>query len=248
MSTAVGLAPTRVRFFEVFGYLPIGQVSTPEEITELKREFARLTGTSGTDEPAAPQDHLMYGAGGYVRVGLHLCHLSEPFRAHALNPVVLGLMAQLFGEPAVVLTSLLFNKPPLVGEPLSWHQDLPYYPYLHDNQLITCWTALDAVDRGNGPVRYVPGSHRRRYPHRQTGGQQALDIAPALVDEARAVTVRLAPGEAVMHHGLTVHASGPNTSSRPRQGLATLYIPASATVTPDQFAYPVLPGRPVERS
>src|SRR2546430_4146172 len=107
MSTAAGLAPTRVGFFEVFGYLPVGQVSTPAQVAALKAEFVRLAGTAGAGEPTAPLDHLMYGTGGHVRVALHLCHISEAFRDHALNPRVLGLMAQLFGEPAGVLTSLV---------------------------------------------------------------------------------------------------------------------------------------------
>src|SRR5438067_10727071 len=101
MSTSQALTPTQVRFFEEFGYLPVGRVSTSTEVSVLKGEFARLAGIDGAGEPAAPQDHLMCGASGHVRVGLHLCHISELFQDHALNPQMLAVMAQLFGEPAV---------------------------------------------------------------------------------------------------------------------------------------------------
>ena len=59
MSTSQALTPTQVRFFEEFGYLPVGRVSTSTEVAVLKGEFARLAGTDGAGEPAAPPDHLM---------------------------------------------------------------------------------------------------------------------------------------------------------------------------------------------
>lgn len=242
------LSENQRRFFRLNGYLPIGQVSVPAEVARLKREIARLVGESDdTTRAVLPEDHLMRsrnsgpdGTKGHVRVVLHLCHLNQVFRLHALKARVVATVRSIFDEEPVVLTSLLFNKPPGIGEALTLHQDLPYYPYLRDDDLVTCWTALDDVDRDNGCLEYLPGSHRTRNPHRQTGLQQALDIDPATVDMPTAVALPLNAGEAALHHGLTVHRSAANSSRRPRMGLAVLYVRMSANVTLADFPYPGL--------
>jgi ectoine hydroxylase-related dioxygenase (phytanoyl-CoA dioxygenase family) len=186
-----------------------------------------------------PEDHLMRVSegDGHVRVALHLCHVDEAFREQARDRRIAAMVASVLEEPVVVLTSLLFNKPPKVGEGLTLHQDLPYYPYLGDDDLVTCWLALDRTTPENGRVEYLPGSHQSVVSHQATGGQQALDIDPEDVNISTAVGVSLAAGEAVLHHGLTVHRSAPNTSIASRMGLATLYVKASAKVTLEDFPY-----------
>ncbi|WP_344171714.1 phytanoyl-CoA dioxygenase family protein [Pilimelia columellifera] len=224
------------------GFLPVGRVAALDHLQVLKGVAAHLAGLDG-NPPALDEDHLMRADRGDVRVALHLCHRSPVFRLNATGDHIAGMVSDLLGEPAAVLTSLLFCKPPAVGLPLRLHQDLPYYPYLGDQQLITCWTALDDADSDNGAVEYIPGSHLTRLPHRTTGEQQALDIPDGAIDTSRATTVPVKAGEAVLHHGLTAHRSGANHSNRPRMGLATLYVPASVTITADQFPYPLLTPR-----
>lgn len=235
------------RFFRLNGYLPVGQVSVPAEVATLKRQATRLLGPDDRSAPRLPEDHIMRsreaepGEGeGHVRVALHLCHLDSTFREQALKPNVVAMARSLLGEDPAVLTSLLFNKPPEVGEPLTLHQDLPYYPYLGTDDLVTCWTALDEVDRDNGCIEYLPGTHAEAVPHRDTGMQQALDIDSATVDASTAMAVPLGVGEAVFHHGLTVHRSAANRSPRPRMGLAVLYVRAGVNVSTDDFPYPLL--------
>jgi ectoine hydroxylase-related dioxygenase (phytanoyl-CoA dioxygenase family) len=220
------------------GYLPLGQVAEPRSMALLCQEFERI---AGPERPLLPADHLIRSqTGSHVRVGLHLCHVNETFRQFALHPGIAARMRAIFGCDVLVLTSLLFNKPAGGREQLDLHQDLPYYPYLEESDLITCWTALDAVGPSSGPVRYLPGTHRLRMQHRETRAQQALDIDPALVDISAAVPVTLSMGEAVVHHGLTVHYSLANDSGRNRRGLATLFIPASTQVAKSDFPYPPL--------
>lgn len=236
------LSNEQCRFFRMAGYLPVGQVSAQHEVATLKAEASRLLGTAEGSAPAAAEDHLMRATtdGGHVRVALHLCHISDAYRTQALHARVTSMLHRILGEDPVVLTSLLFNKPPKVGEALGLHQDLPYYPYLGNDDLVTCWMALDDADASNGCLEYLPGSHLTGIAHRHTGMQQALDIDPADVDVARLVQVPLKSGEGVLHHGLTVHRSAANHSGRPRMGLATLYARASAQVSVDDFPYAVL--------
>ncbi len=220
------------------GYLPLRRVAAPHQARALRYEFETLTNPAC---PTVPEDHLMRSPGdGHTRVGLHFCHLNSLFSSLATDPGVMDMMGTLFGEEPAALTSLAFNKPPKVGEELLAHQDLAYYPYLGPNDLITCWVALDDVDLANGAVQYWPGTHRAVMEHERTGLQQALAIDPESLDEDNAVSVALAIGEAVAHHGLTVHRSAPNTSPRPRLGVAILYIRASAAISAADFPYPPL--------
>ncbi|HTJ72655.1 MAG TPA: phytanoyl-CoA dioxygenase family protein [Actinospica sp.] len=230
--------------FQNNGFAVLGPALKSGELPALNAAAAELLGLDGSPS-SLPEDHLMRaGAQGHVRVALHVCHRSEAFRAQALDPGISSAMAELFGREAAVLTSLLFHKPPRVGEPLEPHQDLPYYPYLGPESLITSWTALTEASEANGCVHYLAQSHRGQIDHRDTGGQQALDIDPAMLEEFADVAVPLAPGESCVHHGLTVHYSGANHTAWPRIGVAVLYVPADAGVTLDDFPYPLLhPGR-----
>ncbi len=81
-------------------------------------------------------------------------------------------------------------------------------------------------------MRVLPGSHRGALlPHRDeyeennllTRGQEiAVEI-----DEAQAVAMPLAPGQASLHNVRLAHASGPNTSPERRIGLSFHYIAPS---------------------
>jgi ectoine hydroxylase-related dioxygenase (phytanoyl-CoA dioxygenase family) len=237
----VGLTAEQRHTFWQLGYLPLGQVAEPQVVTTLLLALARLTDTSRPDR--IPETYVIRSASdGQIRVGLHLCHLDDAFRSFALHPGIAAAMRTLFGCKVAVLTSLLFDKPPGTGHELTAHQDLPYYPYLGPDDLITCWTALDPVGVDGGQLEYVPGSHRAVVPHRRTGGEQSLDIAPELVGRFAGQEGVLPSGAAVAHHGLTVHRSRANTSGRPRRGLATLYVRADSGVTLANFPHaPLVP-------
>lgn len=245
------LNDSQLRFFWSNGYLPVGQVTVPHELAALKAEAFRLVGVPAMNsERVLPDSHVILSStegseeaqSGHVRVALHLCHLSEPLRAHALNANVVSAIGRILEEEPMVLTSLLFNKPSRVGQALTPHQDLPYYPYLGREDLVTCWTALDESTADNGCVEYLPGSHRLRFPHAESDGQP-LEIAPEQIDTSRFMPVPLKPGEGVVHHGLTVHRSAANNSGQGRLGLATLYVRASASVSLADFPYPLISTR-----
>jgi ectoine hydroxylase-related dioxygenase (phytanoyl-CoA dioxygenase family) len=91
----------------------------------------------------------------------------------------------------------------------------------HDT--ITCWIALDPATLANGCLRYIPKSHRlglidpRHLPHLLTAEVVAGEVAaPAPA------------GACVLHHGLTLHSSGRNTTPERRRGWALHYVAASS--------------------
>jgi phytanoyl-CoA hydroxylase len=92
---------------------------------------------------------------------------------------------------------------------------------------MTIWLALDEVDAENGCLRYVAGSHRAGYrPHvlsQVLGFSQGIcDYGPS--DFAREVAVSLKPGDAVAHHGMTIHRADANMSGvRQRRSFAMVF-------------------------
>ena len=93
---------------------------------------------------------------------------------------------------------------------------------------VSMWLALSPANESAGGMRMVPGSHRAgRYSHRL-----AADASNVLyqgqtvegVDESRAVSCTLRPGEASLHHGWTLHASTPNRSADRRIGFNAQYV------------------------
>ena len=136
------------------------------------------------------------------------------------------LAATLIGEPAKTMQPEWFNKPPNTEHPTPPHQD-NYYFKLTPCNVSSIWVAIDPIDEENGCLRYSPGSHRRGVrPHGRTdvlGFSQGITDYGA-EDEARESPLSLNPGDALIHHGWTIHRADPNTStSRHRQAFAMVF-------------------------
>lgn len=141
---------------------------------------------------------------------------QDPFFAEYRNASRWREIAEaLLGEPVHdPLGVEWFNKPPGTAHATPPHQD-NYYFCLTPPQVLTIWLALDPVDEENGCLRYVRGSHRQGVrPHGRTqtlGFSQGItDFGPA--DLEREVAIPAQPGDALIHHGLTIHRAEANRS------------------------------------
>ncbi len=181
--------------------------------------FERGNPPVGYGEPAARDPQAL--------IKMDMAHASDSrIRAVATHPVIGSLVAELFGCTRVQLwASQLLVKPSdgARASHVGWHQDYHYWRYwTPESELCTVWVALTDVEADCGPMRYIRGSHRWGYLgvgdffHEQ--GQEAI-IAPDGVPTEE-VPVLLPAGGLSIHHRLTVHGSGANTSGRPRMSLA----------------------------
>ena len=148
------------------------------------------------------------------------------FGAYRNQPRWVQTAEQILAEAALAEQPEWFNKPPGTRHVTPPHQD-NYYFCLKPAQVITVWLALDDVDAENGCLRYVAGSHREGYrPHARSqilGFSQGIsDYGPG--DFAREVAVSLKPGDAVAHHGMTIHRADANMSPvRHRRSFAMVF-------------------------
>ena len=132
--------------------------------------------------------------------------------------------------PDVMLYSVEFlTKEAHTKHVVTMHQDLAYWGMGNMDQILTAWLALSPATKQSGCMDFVQSSHKNEIlAHEDSfdelnllsrGQEIAVDIA-----EEDKVAVELPPGFMSLHHGLTIHGSGPNSSDDRRIGVAIRYI------------------------
>jgi hypothetical protein len=171
-------------------------------------------------EPNQPPD------GTRVRRLYEPCTHYSRFRALSESGELLDSLAQLLGENLLFHYSKLNMKPPTIGSVVEWHQDLAYYPLTNSDSLAVLFY-LDDADRQNGCLQVIPRAHRNGIlDHTSHGYFRGAITEP--IDESRAIALEGSAGTAIFLHGMTPHASAPNTSQRSRRTLILGYRAADA--------------------
>jgi hypothetical protein len=126
-------------------------------------------------------------------------------------------------EPDSMLMGWRVFVKPSGGRGTPWHQDAAYRPPPHRG--LSMFVPLDPVESEASCMRYLAGSHARGLqPHVFEHGHYVAEQ----VEDGRLVLCPLAPGEACIHHCLTLHATGSNDGDRPRRALAAVFQPRIA--------------------
>ncbi len=163
------------------------------------------------------------------------------FRTLAADAKILSYVSALIGPDIRLHHSKVNLKTAQYGAPLEWHQDWAFIP--HSNQdLVIAAVLLDDCTPENGPVLYIPGSHRGPlHPHHHGGRfYGAIDVAATGLDVAKAVPALGPAGSVVFHHTMTAHGSALNRSDADRRLLFYEYAAADAWplfYTPDYDEY-----------
>jgi len=164
---------------------------------------------------------------------LNIPHFTHPTLARiCLNNNLLDIMEKLLGPNLVLLSANIFAKYPTksAGEKyVGAHQDLKYWgitPFIE----ATAWLAIDQAGPHNGSMMFLPGSHMNGLVEHQKGVRENnvlkdnQDIQLTSEQKSALVQSDLLPGQASIHHGLTVHLSPPNTSTTRRAGLQIQFV------------------------
>jgi hypothetical protein len=151
-----------------------------------------------------------------------------------MNDAILDAVQSVLG-PDIMLYSVEFLiKEPHTKHVVTMHQDLAYWGMGDMDNILTAWLALSDATVQSGCMDFVQGSHKSEIlAHEDSfddhnllsrGQEIVVDVAP----EDR-VAVELPAGSISLHHGLTIHGSGPNTSDDRRIGVAIRYISSKMT-------------------
>jgi phytanoyl-CoA hydroxylase len=139
------------------------------------------------------------------------------------------VMTAILGRsPYAVQTMLYFKPAGSRGQAL--HQD-NFYLKAEPGTCVAAWMALDKVDRSNGCLEVVPGSHRWPILCTEKADTKVsfTDITVPLPAPDAAVPVEMEAGDVLFFHGALVHGSAPNvTENRFRRALIGHYIQGEA--------------------
>lgn len=157
-------------------------------------------------------------------------HLVAPWADRLVRDQrILDLVTALIGPDLLVWSTNVFWRRGHSAEALAWHQDALHYGWADAaGRTVRLWLALTETTVANGTMLFLPGPHNRSLlPHRMAADAEAwlrgLEVDMD-VDETAAVAVRLRAGQGSLHHGTTVHSSGPSTADAGRICFAVDYI------------------------
>ncbi len=136
----------------------------------------------------------------------------EVFHMLACHPRLTGLMSALLGGPVFAhpnrqLRVTLPDRPDRSFHTRP-HQDFPVFRVAAD--VLTAWVPLHACDDERSSLRVLRGSHRSGYVRPADSGDSRgvyVDVPP---DDPRWIKLSCEAGDAVVFHGFTIHAAGPN--------------------------------------
>ena len=157
--------------------------------------------------------------------------LAHPFyRELAGHECVMRALRPLIGNDIRLRAGCKINmKSAEFGSPVEWHQDWAFYPHTNDD-VLAVGILLDDMGAMNGPVMFVPGTHKGHVHDHHADGAfcGAIDMASGTVDTSTAVPIHGSAGDMTVHHARLVHGSDINRSGRPRRVLFYEYTAADA--------------------
>ena len=147
----------------------------------------------------------------------------------ATHSGVLDVVEAVLGPDILIFSAEFFIKEPQTTQVVSMHQDLTYWGLGAIDGLVTAWIPLSAATPASGCMDFVRGSHKHAIlPHEDTFDDNNLlsrgQEVRVDVDEADKVNIEIHPGQMSLHHGLTIHGSGPNRSTDRRIAAVVRYM------------------------
>ena len=143
----------------------------------------------------------------------------DVLRKFICSGVVIDVLAELFGEPAVLFKEKINYKQP-GGGGFAPHQDAAAYRFVDHH--ISCMVPLDPATEASGCLWVAPGYEQGRLPTDDRGR-----IEPSAAAELNWRPVPVEPGDVLFFDSYTPHYSETNRTNRPRRAAYLTYNAAS---------------------
>ena len=210
------LIPSQLQQFDRDGYLFFPSLFSQQEIQVLADE---VPGLYAQRRP----ENVREKTGDVVRTNFAAHLYSAPFARLARHPRMVRPIEQIFGEKLYMHQFKINGKAAFDGDVWQWHQD--FGTWKRDDEMpearaMNVAIFLDEVNEFNGPLMFIPGSHKlgvldaghdtstTSYP------LWTLDHATIarLVAQGGIVAPKGPAGSMILFHGCLVHASTSNLS------------------------------------
>jgi ectoine hydroxylase len=217
----MNLSQEQLAQFDRDGYLFFPSLFTKDEIRVLNDEVPALYSQHRPE-------NVREKTGDAVRTNFAAHMYSEPFAKLARHPRMVEPVQDLLGEALYMHQFKINGKQAFDGDVWQWHQD--YGTWLNDDKMpearaMNVAIFLDDVNDYNGPLMFIPGSHKRGVvdaKHDLTTTSYPLwtldnDLVGQLVERAGGkeggiVSPKGPAGSMILFHGCLIHASGSNLS------------------------------------
>ena len=118
------------------------------------------------------------------------------------------------------------------ANPTSFHCDVPFWSFDSLNA-ISCWVALDDVNKQNGCMYYMAGSHKEleklENPFNEIKiGKNMNEIFEKYYPqckECQCIAGEMKAGDIAFHNGLTIHGAGANFTNKKRRAMTFQMMP-----------------------
>ncbi|KAJ8245557.1 hypothetical protein GJAV_G00272010 [Gymnothorax javanicus] len=226
-------------FYEENGYILVKNLVSEEDINAFRREFerickgdVRIPGLLVMRDVAICKSEFVAGQRSVSKLQ-DFQEDPELFRYCCL-PQILKYVEAFTGPNIMAMHTMLINKPPDTGKKTSrhpMHQDLHYFPFRPVDRIVCAWTAMERVNRQNGCLVVLPGSHKTHlrehdYPEWEDGVNKMYhgirDYDPSLPR----VHLEMEKGDTVFFHPLLIHGSGMNRTQGFRKAISCHYASA----------------------
>ena len=210
------LNPQQIQEFDEQGFLFFPGLFRPDEVKVLVEEVPRLYAQQ------RPENVREKGSDA-VRTNFAAHMYSAPFARLARHPRMVAPIVQLFGEDVYMHQFKINGKMAFDGDVWQWHQD--YGTWKNDDQMpearaMNVAIFLDEVNEFNGPLMFIPGSHKRgvlQAQHDVSTTSYPLwtidhETISNLVERGGLVAPKGPAGSMILFHSCLVHASTSNLS------------------------------------
>ena len=178
--------------------------------------------------------------GGRFLSGVDHWKEDEIFAAFAKISPLPSIVAELMNSEKVYLyEDSVLIKEPGTAERTAFHQDLGYF-HIEGKNICTVWAPLDDVDSETGGVVYLRSSHKSNkvfkpnwfVVNESLPGTEGNDLPNIEISDEKLDLIQFntKPGDLVVHHALTLHGAGANSSaSRQRRAVSVRYCGDDST-------------------
>jgi len=201
--------------FDTEGFLFLPEVFSRHEAALLRREAEHVF--------ALDREEVWRESSGTARTAFAAHTYNEGFRRLGRHPRLIEPVTQILGGPVYMHQYKVNAKAAFDGEVWQWHQD--YGTWRRDDEMpepraMNIAVFLDDVTAANGPLLFIPGSHKHGV---LEAGHDLKTTSYPLWTLDRETVTRLAErggcvaptgpaGSILLFSSLLVHASPPNIS------------------------------------
>ncbi|XP_069084849.1 phytanoyl-CoA dioxygenase, peroxisomal-like [Pleurodeles waltl] len=230
------LSPDQRLFYEENGFLVIKNLVSDRDIEEFRNEFERICRKEVSVPGLIIMRDVAIAKSEFVPDQKAITKIQdfqndeELFRYCSL-PQILKYVQCFTGPNIMAMHTMLINKPPDPGKKSSrhpMHQDLHYFPFRPADQIVCAWTAMERIDRSNGCLVALPGTHKESlkqhdYPEWEGGVNKMYHGVRDYDKSLPRVHLIMEKGDTVFFHPLLIHGSGMNRTSGFRKAISCHY-------------------------